>query len=212
MSVKPGPSTIMRARESCSSAGRTSPCSSCRAQASPDERAQLELERAGDGRRGATVSYSRAPRRRGGRASRAPRRGRAPPRRAPARRSTRRCPGSPDRRPAARPASRWSPGSGASSPARSGSGTPSRSAPAASSLCVRPAATRSWRRRSPIRFPALGPSPVRTRVVVSGEVMKGVGTECAPHFTRTQDVPGGHPLKGACPEEKRSEAASAEIT
>ena len=184
MSEKPGPSTIVRARASCSSAGRTSPAS-CRAHASPESartsssiepverttREMVSYSRSASSLRWARVKASA----RASAASTRPRSSVDTP-----------LPGSPARRPAVRPASRSSPGSGASSPARSGSGTPSRSAGprARSASGRRRRAAGAGARRS---VAGLGPS-LRTRRVVS--FIRALG-ECAPHFTQTQGVPGG---------------------
>ena len=94
----------------------------------------------------------RPPPRRGSPRS-APRPGRVRPRAGRARRSRHRSRGIRGRRRAARQATRSSRGSGASCRARSGETYSLENRSPASSLCVSPAATRSWRRRSPRRSP-----------------------------------------------------------
>ena len=63
----------------------------------------------------------------------------------------------------------------------------------ARSVCVRPAATRSWRRRSPRRVAAA--CPVRALEVRAAFVIdRG---KCSPYLTEVQGSPSGHPPDGS---------------
>ena len=138
-----------RLRSSSSSAG-CGPRRSCiRAHASPESRRTCSSTAPVATTGPSACAYSSIAPRRSRASRRAPRPARAPPRRARARRSRRRSRGRPRRPRAAPRATRPSRRSAASCRARSARCTPSRTARAASSDWVSPAATRSWRSRSP---------------------------------------------------------------